>query len=208
MKRGSHDGNIRTVLLFCFLLFRGLCPEVRAEETAWKEYRTTAQEGKLSYDLKSLVVEDNVVDVWSRFEPVADERIREMKHWARFDCVRKKMKVLETITVYRDGSKVELPQKNKFEAIQPGSNPAALSALVCGEKHEPRAAPRDPVIAPVEKPLQEVQPLAPPVQDAPQGPGMAPVEQPLTEGHAPALPQQQNAPPVEPQPVAPAVLPQ
>jgi len=208
MKRSRNDRKNRTVLLFCLILLWGFCLDVRAEEAAWKEYRTTAQDGKLSYDLKSIVAEDNVVDVWSRFEPVADERIREMKHWVRFDCARKRMKLLKTITVYRDGSKVELPQKNKFEAIEPGSNPAALSVLVCGEKNEPQAAPQEPVAPPVEKPLQEVQPLVAPVQDAPQGPGSAPAEQPLTEGQAPALPQQQNAPSAETPAVAPVVLPQ
>jgi len=46
---------------------------------------------------------------------------------------------LKTITLYRDGSN-ELSQKNKFEAIEPGSNPAILGAEVCGEKHESPAA--------------------------------------------------------------------
>ena len=205
MNRNSHDRNNRSVLLFCFMLFWGLCPDLHAEEPAWKEYRTTATDGKLFYDLKSIVAEDNVVDVWSRFEPVADERIREMKHWVRFDCARKRMKVLKTITVSRDGSVVELSQKNKFEAIEPGSNPAALSVIVCGEKIEPPAVPQEPVIAPVEKPLQEVQPPAAPVQDAPKAPASAPVEQPPAESQAPApLPQQQNTPPGEAHPVAPA----
>ncbi len=118
------------------MLILSLNVDVRAEDAVWKEYRTTAAEGKLSYDPKSVVTEDRVVDVWSRFEPVADERIREMKHRVRFDCARKRMKVLKTITVYLDGSMVEVPQKNKFEAIEPGSNPAVLGALVCGDNNE------------------------------------------------------------------------
>ena len=194
----------------------------------------TAAEEKLSYDPKSLTRDDSVVDVWSRFEPVADERIREMKHWVRFDCVRKRMKLLRTITIYHDGSVVELPQKNKFEAIEPGSNPAFLSDEVCGEKKEPQPAPQEPVIAPVEKPLQEVQPVIAPVQAVPQEPVIAPVEKPLHEGPPPAAPQpsvsqepatvpgekripevqqtpaapQQNTAPPEMPPLAPASLPQ
>lgn len=178
MKRSSHDRNNRKVLPLCLLLLWGMCPGVRAEEAVWKEYHITAAEGKLSYDQKSIVAEDRVVDVWSRFEPVADERIREMKHWVRFDCARKRMKLLKTITVYRDGSMAELPQKNKFEAIEPGSNPAILAAIVCGEKKEPQAAPQEPVTAPVEKPLPEVQ-------------------------QTPAPPLQQNTAPAETPPVAP-----
>jgi hypothetical protein len=207
MNRRRIDRKNRMVLLLCLMLLWGFCPAVRAEEPAWKEYRTTATEGKLSYDPKSIVVEDRVVDVWSRFEPAADERIREMKHWVRFDCARKRMKLLKTITVYRDGSMVELPQKNKFEAIEPGSNPAVLGAEVCGEKNELQAAPQEPVTEPVEKPLQEVLPPAAP-PDSSQGPVTAPAEQPSKEGQAPALlPQHQNTSAAETHPPAPAGLP-
>jgi hypothetical protein len=185
------------------MLVWGLCQEVRAEEPAWQEYRTTAAEGKLSYDPKSVVVEDNVVDVWSRFEPVADGRIREMKHWVRFDCTRKKMKLLKTITVHRDGKTVELPQKSKFEAIEPGSNPAILRALVCGEKDEPTAASQEPAAPPAEKPHHEGESPVAPLQAVPQGPAAAPVEEPFTEVQLPAQPQHQEAPPVETQPIAP-----
>jgi len=185
MKRSGNDRNIRTVLLLLCLMLAwwGLCPDVRAEEAVWKEYRTTAAEGKLSYDSKSVAREDSVVDVWSRFEPVADGRIREMKHWVRFDCARKRMKLLRTITVYRDGSVVELPQKNKFEAIEPGSNPAILGAEVCGEKKEPQSVPQEPITLPIENPLPEVQ--------------QTPAPQP-----------QLNTAPLETPPVAPAALPQ
>jgi hypothetical protein len=208
MKSNRQNKKNRAVLLFSFLLIGGLCPDVRSEEAAWKEYRTTAAEGKLSYDAKSVAAEDSVVDVWSKFEPVADERIREMKHWVRFDCARKRMKLLKTITVYRDGSMVELPQKNKFESIEPGSNPAVLGTLVCGEKYEPQTAPQEPVTAPVEKPLQEVQPAVAPAQ-APQEPVTAPIEKPLTESQAPVPQQPQpNALPAETTPAAPANLPQ
>jgi len=200
MKRSRNDRNNRTVLLLCLMLFWGLCPDVRAEEPVWKEYRTTAAEGKLSYDPKSVAREDSVVDVWSRFEPVADERIREMKHWVRFDCARKRMKLLTTITVYHDGSVVELPQKNKFEAIDPGSNPAFLSDEVCGGKKEP--VPQEPVAAPVEKPVQEVRPTVAPIQVVPQEPVAAPVEKPIQEvqppvAPAPAAPQEPATAPVE-----------
>lgn len=150
MKRSGNIRSNRTVLPLCLMLVWGICPDVRAEEAVWKDYRSTAAEGKLSYDPKSVVTEDSVVDVWSRFEPAADGRIREMKHWVRFDCARKRMKLLKTITVYRDGSMVELPQKNKFEAIETGSNPAVLGALVCGDKYEPPAEtpPAAPAVLP------------------------------------------------------------
>jgi hypothetical protein len=209
MKTNRNNRNNRTVLLPCLLLMWGLCSDVRAaEEPAWKEYRTTAAEGKLSYDPKSVVAEDTVVDVWSRFEPVADERIREMKHWVRFDCARKRMKLLKTITVHRDGKTVELPQKSKFEAIEPGSNPAILRALVCGEKDEPPAAPQEPVAPPAEKPLQEGESPVAPLQAVPQEPAAAaPVEKPLTEVQPSAPPQHQEAPPVEMQPMTPSALP-
>ena len=229
MKRSRNDRNNRTVLLLCLMLFWGLCPDVRAEEPVWKEYRTTAAEGKLSYDPKSVAREDSVVDVWSRFEPVAG-RIREMKHRVRFDCARKRMKLLKTITLYRDGSIVELPHKNKFEAIETGSNPAILGLLVCGETDElpavpqqplaplvekplqeaqPPVAPQEPVAAPAEKPLQDMQQLVAPQPSVPQEPVTEPAEKPLPEvqlAPAPMIPQQTA--PLETPPVAPAVLPQ
>ncbi|OGW33711.1 MAG: hypothetical protein A2X58_04185 [Nitrospirae bacterium GWC2_56_14] len=203
MKINRHNRKNRTVLLLCLLLVWGLCREVRAEEPAWQEYRTTAAEGKLSYDPKSVAAEDNVVDVWSRFEPVADGRIGEMKHWVRFDCARKRMKLLKTITVHRDGSTVELPQKGKFEPIEPGSNPAILRALVCGEKVEPTAASQEPVAPPAEKPHHDDESPVAPLQAVPQEPAAAPVEKPLTEVQPPAQPQHQEVPPVETQPIAP-----
>jgi hypothetical protein len=207
MKKSKNNNVNRTVLPLCLLLAWGLCLDVRAEEPAWKEYRTTAAEGKLSYDPKSIVAEDSVVDVWSRFEPVADGRIREMKHWVRFDCARKRMKLLKTITVHRDGSTVELPQKNKFEPIEPGSNPAILRALVCGEKDEPPAASQEPVAPPAEKPPHDGESPVAPLQAAPQEPAAAPADKPLTEVQPSAPPQNQETLPVEMQPMAPPALP-
>ena len=205
MKSGRNEKKKRKVLLLCLMLVWGLCPGVRAEEAVWKEYRTTAAEGKLSYDLKSIMPEDRVVDVWSKFEPVADDRIREMKHWVRFDCSGKRMKLLKTITLYRDGSLAELPQKNKFEAIEPGSNPAILRALVCGEKY----GPPELGTAPAAKPLQEVLPPVAPQQTAPHEPDSATVEQLLTEDQPSGLPpRQQNTSPGDTLPLAPAALPQ
>jgi len=207
MKINRHNRKNRTVPLLCLLLVWGLRQDVRAEEPAWQEYHTTAAEGKLSYDPKSVAAEDNVVDVWSRFEPVADGRIREMKHWVRFDCARKRMKLLKTITVHRDGSTVELPQKSKFEPIEPGSNSAILRALVCGEKDEPTAASQEPVAPPAEKPHHDGESPVAPLQAVPQEPAAAPVGKPLTEVQPPAQPQHQEVPPVETQPIAPVAPP-
>ncbi len=216
MTRRRNDGKSRKLPLLSLLLVLCLCPGAHAGES-WTEYRMTAEEGKLSYDPKSIETDDGVVDVWSRFEPAADPRIREMKHLVRFDCARKKMKLLRTITVNHNGSVVEIPQKNKFEAIEPGSNPAILGALVCGGKNEPQPAPQEtvapqpaapvqsvpqePAAAPAEKSLQEVPPTATPVQAVPQEPA-APAGKPVHDvpqatAPAPEQPQEPLKIPVE-----------
>jgi hypothetical protein len=226
------NNEYRRVLLVGVMLL-GLCPGVNAEEVSWKEYRPRTAEGRLSYDPKSVSAEDGVVDVWSRFEPVADAQIREMKHSVRFDCGRKRMKVVKTITVYRNGRSAELSPQSKFEAIEAGSSSAILFALVCGEKNESPAAPQQPVAPPVaepvqniapataptqtspqeppalmEKSIQEVQPTAAPAPPAPQEPVViAPIELLRTDVQTPAQPQQQPSPPaVETPAIAPANL--
>jgi surface-adhesin protein E len=112
-----------------------LCSVLPAEEDWWRLYHTNPEAGKLYYDTQSIMREENVVDVWSKFVPDRIDKVSSLKNQVRFDCRRRKWKILTSITSYSDGAVVELPQKNNYEPIVPGSSSEVLSNEVCiGDK--------------------------------------------------------------------------
>jgi len=102
-----------------------------AEKAEWKQYGTTNDGDVLSYDAAGLTVEENVVDVWSRFAPPLRDKIEEVRYHVRFDCARRKMKVLQTDTQYT-GKPVQVQKhQGKFEPVEPGSKSEVLFTEVC-----------------------------------------------------------------------------
>jgi len=102
-----------------------------AEAAEWKQYGTTNDGDILSYDAAGLTVEENVVDVWSRFAPPFVDKIQEVRYHVRFDCARRKMKVLQTVTQYAGKPAQVQTHQNKFEPVEPGSKSEVLFTEVC-----------------------------------------------------------------------------
>lgn len=116
---------------------------LHAEEDGWLQYHRTATGGALYYEPKSIAIEENVIDVWSKFVPAESGDVREMKHLVRFDCSRRKMKILNSNTYYRNGSLIELSPKHIFEPVEAGSSSEVLFNSVCSTRDEVTSLPTD-----------------------------------------------------------------
>ena len=124
----------------CMVLSLGAFSVLQAEEEGWIRYHQTSG-GALYYEPKSIMIEENVVEVWSKFLPTGEGEIREMKHHVRFDCSRRKVKILNSNTYYRNGSLIELAQKSSFEPVEPGSTSEILFNSVCTHQEEGSSLP-------------------------------------------------------------------
>lgn len=91
-------------LIFAIVIFS---PDIKANETIWKQYATGKDRTKHFYDTQRVMyVSDTIVRVWEKTSTseASASLTKELSTYREIDCSKLKYRVLEMRVAYRDGT--------------------------------------------------------------------------------------------------------